>query len=315
MNIIDFHCDTLTMLKPEKESFEKNTRMVDLERLEKAGVRVQCCAAFVPTGMFPAESREQKSMDEFLRVQHVWQDVLDQYPDRLLPVRSREELERCFQEEKTGLLLTIEDGGVCGSNLENVQKVFDLGVRLITLTWNYENAFGFPNGKDGGLKPLGIEAVQEMNRLGILVDVSHLSDDGFWDVQKYSKKPFVASHSNARAVTGHPRNLTDEMIRAVAESGGIIGLNFAPDFLGEGGVSRVSDMARHVLHIREKGGSGVLALGSDFDGIGGTLEIGGPDQFVLLWEALRKARISETELEEMWYGNGARVLREVLPCR
>ncbi len=315
MNIIDFHCDTLTMLKPEKESFEKNTHMVDLERLEKAGVRVQCCAAFVPTGMFSAESREQKSMDEFLRVQHVWQDVLDQYPDRLLPVRSREELERCFQEEKTGLLLTIEDGGVCGSNLENVQKVFDLGVRLITLTWNYENAFGFPNGKDGGLKPLGIEAVQEMNRLGILVDVSHLSDDGFWDVQKYSKKPFVASHSNARAVTGHPRNLTDEMIRAVAESGGIIGLNFAPDFLGEGGVSRVSDMARHVLHIREKGGSGVLALGSDFDGIGGTLEIGGPDQFVLLWEALRKAGISETELEGMWYGNGARVLREVLPCR
>ena len=164
-------------------------------------------------------------------------------------------------------------------------------------------------------KPLGIEAVQEMNRLGILVDVSHLSDAGFWDVQKYSKKPFVASHSNARSVTGHPRNLTDEMIRAVAESGGIIGLNFAPDFLGEGGASRVSDMARHVLHIREKGGSGVLALGSDFDGIGGTLEIGGPDQFVLLWEALRKAGMSETELEGMWYGNGARVLREVLPCR
>ena len=116
-------------------------------------------------------------------------------------------------------------------------------------------------------------------------------------------------------MTGHPRNLTDEMIRAVAESGGIIGLNFAPDFLGEGGVSRVSDMVRHVLHIHEKGGSGVLALGSDFDGIGGTLEIGGPDQFVLLWEALRKAGMSETELEGMWYGNGARVLREVLPCR
>lgn len=315
MNIIDFHCDTLTMLKPEKESFEKNTHMVDLERLEKAGVRVQCCAAFVPTGSFPAESREQKSMEEFLRVQHVWQDVLEQYPDRLLPVRSGEKLDRCFQEEKTGLLLTIEDGGVCGSSLENVQKVFDLGVRLITLTWNYENAFGFPNGMEGGLKPLGIEAVQEMNRLGILVDVSHLSDDGFWDVQKYSKKPFVASHSNARAVIGHPRNLTDEMIRAVAESGGIIGLNFAPDFLGEGGVSRVSDMVRHVLYLREKGGSGVLALGSDFDGIRGTLEIGGPDQFVLLWEALRKAGISETELEGMWYGNGTRVLREVLPCR
>lgn len=313
MNIIDFHCDTLTMLKPEEESFEKNSHMVDLERLEQAGVRVQCCAAFVPTGMFPPEVRDQKSMEAFLRVQKVWKSVISQYPDRLLPVRSSEEMEQCFREKKTGLLLTIEDGGVCGQDLSNVQKVFDLGVRLITLTWNYENAFGIPNGNEGGLKPLGIEAVEEMNRLGILVDVSHLSDDGFWDVQKYSKRPFLASHSNARAVTGHQRNLTDDMIRAVAQAGGVIGLNFAPAFLGGEEESRVSDMVRHVLHIREKGGAEVLALGSDFDGIGGKLEIDGPDKFELLWEALRRAGLSETELEGMWHGNGERLLADVLP--
>ncbi len=315
MNTMDFHCDTLTMLKPEQESFEKNTHMVDLERLEKAEVRVQCCAAFVPTGRFSQEERDQKSMEEFLRIRSVWDSVLKQYPDRVLPVQYVEDMEQCFREKKTGLLLTIEDGGVCGAELSNVQKVFDLGVRLITLTWNYENAFAYPNGSQGGLKPLGIQAVEEMNRLGILVDVSHLSDDGFWDVRKYSKRPFLASHSNARAVTGHQRNLTDEMIRAIGEAGGIIGLNFAPGFLGEDEQSRVSDMVRHVLHLREKGGSEVLALGSDFDGIRGKLEIDGPDKFVLLWEALRKAGLSETELEGMWHGNGERILREVLPHR
>lgn len=312
MSIIDFHCDTLTMLKYTRDSFEKNNHMVDLERLEKGQVRVQCCAAFVPTGKFPAGERDARSMEEFLEIQKIWEQVLEQYPDRLLPVRTVEEMERCFREEKTGLLLTIEDGGVCGQELSNVRKVFDLGVRLITLTWNYENGFAYPNGSEGGLKPLGIEAVEEMNRLGILVDVSHLSDDGFWDVQKYSRRPFLASHSNARAVTGHQRNLTDEMVRAVAQSGGIIGLNFAPAFLGEDERSRVSDMVRHVLHIRALGGAEVLALGSDFDGIRGTLEIDGPDKFVLLWDALKKAGLSETELDKMWYGNGERILREVL---
>lgn len=314
MNIIDFHCDTLTMLRPE-ESFEKNQRMVDLERLEKAGVRVQCCAAFVPTGRFSESTRDRESMEEFLRIQGVWTRILQQYSGRLIPVCTKEDMEDCFRKEKTGLLLTIEDGGVCGKELANIQKVFDLGVRLITLTWNYENAFGYPNGSEGGLKHSGIEAVEEMNHLGILVDVSHLSDDGFWDVAEVCRGPFIASHSNAREITDHQRNLTDEMIRAVAESGGVIGLNFAPGFLGEGDVSRVSDMVRHVLHIRSKGGADVLALGSDFDGIRGTLEIPGPERLELLWEALYRAGLSEDELDKITYKNGMRVLGEVLPCR
>lgn len=314
MRVIDFHCDTLTMLRTG-ESFEKNSRMVDLERLEKAGVRVQCCAAFVPTGVYPEQVRDQKSMEEFLRIQGVWKKLLTQHRERLLPVCTVEDLERCFREEKTGLLLTIEDGGVCGSEQAGIQKVFEMGVRLITLTWNYENALGYPNGTEGGLKPFGFEAVEEMNRLGILVDVSHLSDQGFWDVAEICRGPFLASHSNAREITPHRRNLTDEMIRKIGESGGIIGLNFAPDFLGEDGVSRISDMVRHVLHIRNKGGADVLALGSDFDGIGGTLEIEGPDRLELLWDALRKAGISGLDLEKMQYRNGQRVLREVLPCR
>lgn len=314
MRVIDFHCDTLTMLRTG-ESFEKNSRMVDLERLEKAGVRVQCCAAFVPTGVYPEQVRDQKSMEEFLRIQGVWKKILTQHRERLLPVCTGEDLKRCFREEKTGLLLTVEDGGVCGSEQAGIQKVFEMGVRLITLTWNYENALGYPNGTEGGLKPFGFEAVEEMNRLGILVDVSHLSDQGFWDVAEVCRGPFLASHSNAREITPHRRNLTDEMIRKIGESGGIIGLNFAPDFLGEDGVSRISDMVRHVLHIRNKGGADVLALGSDFDGIGGTLEIQGPDRLELLWDALRKAGISGLDLEKMQYRNGQRVLREVLPCR
>lgn len=262
--------------------------------------------------MFPPEVRDQKSMEAFLRVQKVWKSVISRYPDRLLPVRSSEEMERCFREKRQDFADYRGRGRLRAGTVQRTEG-FDLGVRLITLTWNYENAFGIPNGNEGGLKPLGIEAVEEMNRLGILVDVSHLSDDGFWDVQKHSKRPFLASHSNARAVTGHQRNLTDDMIRAVAQAGGVIGLNFAPAFLGGEEESRVSDMVRHVLHIREKGGAEVLALGSDFDGIRGKLEIDGPDKFELLWEALCRAGLSETELEGMWHGNGERLLADVLP--
>src|SRR5699024_7042079 len=114
-----------------------------------------------------------------------------------------------------------------GTSLRRLHEFYDAGVRLITLTWNYENAAGYPNSRDSsvmrkGLKPFGKVLIEEMNDLGMIIDVSHLSDGGFWDVARRSKKPFIASHSNARAVTSHPRNLTDEMIRAIAEKGGVI---------------------------------------------------------------------------------------------
>ena len=153
----------------------------------------------------------------------------------------------------------------------------------------------------------------------MVIDVSHLSDGGFLNVAEFVKKtgmPFVASHSNARAITAHPRNLPDMYIRKLSEAGGVMGLNFASHFLSDtqppDGESRICDMVTHILHIRKIAGSEVLAIGSDFDGVESRMEIDSPAKMVMLYETLHQTGLSEDELEKIFYKNAQRVLTAVL---
>ena len=203
---------------------------------------------------------------------------------------------------------------------------------MMTLTWNHENELAYPNyvvyNSDGsctcnaeaskGLKEKGFEFIAEMERLGIVIDVSHLSDAGFRDIYDNTSKPFVASHSNARAMTPHVRNLTDDMIRAFGQRGCVTGLNYCGAFLnsdGRGGVdaaSRIEDMVRHVKYITNLGGIDVMALGSDFDGIGGKLELTDASYMPRLADALVKAGFSESDVEKIFYKNALRVFKECM---
>lgn len=215
-------------------------------------------------------------------------------------------------------MLTIEDGGVLGTDLNKLEQAYKDGVRLITLTWNGENGIGFPNSEKSeimnrGLKPFGYSCIERMNELGIAIDVSHLSDGGFWSVASKSKKPIIASHSNARSVTSHRRNLTDDMMKAIAKSGGIIGLNFCGSFLtDDGNISAVSDMAKHIFHIYNTAGEDVLALGSDFDGISGKLEIKTPSDTEKLFDYLLKEGMPQTATEKLAYKNALRYFKDTL---
>lgn len=314
---LDLHCDTLMKIAKTGDLDEKQT-MVTLRGLQQGGVALQCFADFVPTGMFPKPFRRALSGMVYNRLYQNYTAMMARHSDVLFPVLEASDLDQAGENGQIGVLLTIEDGGVLGADLKNVQKYYDMGVRLVTLTWNHPNAIGYPNSADPeimgrGLTDFGREVVREMERLGMVVDVSHVSDGVFRDVAETARKPFLASHSNSRAMCGHTRNMTDEMIRTLAEKGGVMGLNIGPEFLKEGSKdSRVEDMVRHVLHIRNVGGSDVLALGSDFDGIHGSLEVGGPQDWPKLEGALRKAGLTEDELDKMWWDNAARVLREVL---
>jgi len=223
----------------------------------------------------------------------------------------------------------VEEGAVCKGEIEKLHSLYDIGVRMLTLTWNYPNELGYPNLDSNrktdsytpdtkkGLTEKGREFVAEMERLGMIVDVSHLSDGGFWDVAESTSKPFVASHSNAREVCRHVRNLSDDMIRLLADRGGCMGLNFYADFLKEsleeslkpGGIE---DVVRHALHITNVGGIEVLGLGSDFDGIDTNAELPGVQSMGALWDALCKAGFRESELDKIFYGNVLRVYRQVL---
>ena len=213
-------------------------------------------------------------------------------------------------------ILTLEEGGVINGKMEYLEELYQQGIRLITLTWNYENCIGFPNSRDEklmqlGLKPFGIEVVNRMNELGMMIDVSHLSDGGFWDVIRHSKKPMVASHSNARTLCDHPRNLTDEMIKALAEQGGVAGVNFYPYFLHKSGKSTAEGIADHIWHMYQVGGEDVVAFGTDFDGFDeGELDIAHMGQMNRVYESVRKRGFTERQMEKLLNGNILRVMQE-----
>ena len=185
---------------------------------------------------------------------------------------------------------------------------------MLTLTWNYENSIGYPNVnfkyKDKGLKEKGIEIVNEMERVGIIPDCSHLSDGGFYDLSKICKKPFIATHSNARAIKNHPRNLTDDMIKILSNKGGVMGLNFCSDFVAEDDITKVSKIAKHAKHIKNVGGIDVVSIGSDFDGIENEVEIKDTSEMDKLYYGLKKEGFSDDDIEKVFYKNIIRVLKE-----
>ena len=191
-----------------------------------------------------------------------------------------------------------------------------MGIRIITLTWNYENKLGYPNAnyifKENGLTSLGKDILQEMEYLGIIPDASHLSDGGFYDLVKLCKKPFIASHSNSRAITNHPRNLTDEMIKLLSDKGGVMGMNFCSSFLGDEETSSIKEIIAHIKHIRNIAGIDVIALGSDFDGIDNEVEIQNCSEFYKLYDSLKKTGFTDNDVEKIFYKNVKRVFNDVL---
>ena len=316
MNLIDMHCDTVLKLYESNGSAKliKNDFHVDLEKLKKVHSKAQFFSLFIELSeIYKKEITPFNYCNELLRV---FKEEMEHNKNSIALVRSYKELEENFNSEKISAFLTREEGEVLEGNLDNLKFFYEQGVRLITLTWNFENSLGFPNCKEEfmnkGLKEKGIETVEAMNELGILVDTSHLSDGGFWDVIKHSKKPFVASHSNSRAITNHPRNLTDEMIKALANKGGIMGLNFCPGFLNKSWIGKIEYMVEHLKYIKNVGGIDVMAMGTDFDGIDGEVEISNIGEMDKLLYALEKGGFKEDEIEKIWHKNVERVIKEVL---
>ena len=301
--IIDLHSDTIYRIWKDGGNLIRNDYSIDKAKLEKGDVLFQCFALFVPM---------YENVPESKRALSPWQILLE-----LHSVFAEKTAEAGIDDKA---VLTTEEGASIEGDISRLQTLKDWGVRIFGLTWNYENELGYPNSHDKnvmgkGLKERGIEAVKECGRLGIAVDVSHLSDGGFWDVLRYAEGPVLATHSNARSIADVPRNLSDDSLRALADKGGVAGLNLCPAFLDvsfstddSNAMSRVSDAARHVMHIWKTAGEDILALGSDFDGIEGNLEISSPDRFYLLSDELERQGMPMSIIEKLFYRNAQRVL-------
>lgn len=318
MRLIDMHCDTLSLLMKDADAdLRKNQFCVDLQKMKKTGSMAQFFACFIHMSKIVGEDRFTKGFQNALEMIARGKKEFSENANQISLVTSYHELVKNVNAGKMSAFLTIEEGGIVENDMSRLEVLYEEGVRLMTLLWNGENCIGYPNSRDAevmkkGLKPFGIETLERMNELGVMIDVSHMSDGGFWDVLRYSRKPVVASHSNARALCPHPRNLTDEMIRALAEHGGVAGLNFYPYFVNESGKADIHDLIRHIEHMYDVGGEEFVAIGTDFDGFDdGESEIKNIGEMNCLYEALKKRKFNDSQIEKFWSGNAMRVMREV----
>ncbi|MBQ2959675.1 MAG: dipeptidase [Oscillospiraceae bacterium] len=318
MRIIDMHCDTLLVLRMTGRNLDEIDAHINVEKLRRGGAMLQCFAIFTPTGPEARIYRLSESPWEyFLNTAQLFENQLQRCSAELAPMRSMAELRRNMAEGKISAMLTLEDAVCIDGDISRVQTLYDKGVRMVTLTWNYENSLAYPNSPDPelhakGLKDFGIEAVSEMNRLGMIVDVSHLSEGGFYDVAHHSTKPFVASHSCARAVCEHSRSLTDKQLRTLADCGGVCGVNFYSAFLSpESEYSRNEEILLHMEHIVNKAGVESVALGSDFDGISCGLEMKDYAGMARLSELIAE-RFGADNADRILHGNALRVFGDVL---
>ena len=308
--MIDLHCDTIMQLldHPDSGDLYRNTWKIDIEKLQKAHSKVQDFALFINLG----ETNDPYGRYEEMR--NLCTSQIHLYGEHIQHVLSYQDVESVYKSGKIGALMSIEEGGVLGGDLDKLKQAYQDGVRLITLTWNYPNGLGEPHcgEQHKKLTPKGIEFVEAMQDLGIIVDCSHLNDVGTEQLGDILDVPFVASHSNAREVTAHTRNLPDNLIKLIANKGGVIGLNFAQAFLGTSPMSRIEDIVKHGLYLINKGGADVIALGTDFDGIKPNTEIKDASEMYRLYDAFKEAGLSVEQCEKLFWKNADRLLKEIL---
>jgi membrane dipeptidase len=265
MKIIDLHCDALLKLwyGDGKLSYESDEELdANKQRLIQGGVKVQCFAIFTPTNM-PAEQRFQCALDQ---IYYFHTEVLAKNPE-MKQIKDWSDFDN-LKDGEIGAMLTLEGVEPIGNDLKKLHLFYQLGVRAVGLTWNYANlaADGADETRNGGLSLFGKEIVNFHNEHKILTDVSHLCEGSFWDVVELAKYPF-ASHSNARAVCNHQRNLWDEQAKALFDKGGTLHLTYVTMFINQEGPATVADLVKHIDHFCSLGGVRYLGLGSDFDGI------------------------------------------------
>lgn len=266
MLIMDAHCDTLIDIAAGRRRLAERGKggHIDLPRMLDGGMAAQVFAIYVAPEYLPGAGARQA-----LRLVDTFYREIEENSGSLALAAKAGDVGRARAEGKIAAFLSIEGGEALDGSIELLRVFYRLGVRLMTLTWSRRNELGdgaYEEGTCGGLTQFGVEVVREMDKLGMVVDVSHLSQATFWSVMQVSTKPLIASHSSARALCEHGRNLSDEQARAIADKGGAIGVTFVGPFLGEGRQS-VQGVVDHIDHFAGIVGTDHIGLGSDFDGV------------------------------------------------
>ncbi|HHU76138.1 MAG TPA: membrane dipeptidase [Firmicutes bacterium] len=312
--VFDAHCDTVGYFTGEKGSYhflEINERAhVDLPRLKAGGVKAQVFALFIEPHFKPNEA-----LKRCLYLLDAYHRVVKECPQELATVGNYAQLHEMAGTDKIAAILLVEGGEVLQGNLEVLGRLNRLGIRGLGLTWNTENQISgaaMEGAASRGLTRFGREIVREMNRLGMIIDLAHISRRGFYDVLDVSRVPVIVSHANVAAICDHPRNLTDQQMRALRENNGVLGISFYPPFISH----QKADLARlldHFVHAADIMGVNHLGIGSDFDGIDVVLEELKDVSFLpRLISGLYRRGFNKKEVGKILFDNFLRVAEETL---
>jgi membrane dipeptidase len=318
--LIDTHNDVTSLTVRGFDIGRPNRKShTDIARLRLGGVGAVFFAVYVA----PAYAGKNQAAHRALEmIDTVRTDIVDRYPSDFVLARTAAEIEAAHRGGRIAALLGIEGGHAIENSLRVLRTLYLLGARYMTLTHSNTNDWADSSGdledpkvkRHNGLTPFGREVVAEMNRLGMIVDISHVSDETFRDVLETSKAPVFASHSSCRALCDHPRNMTDEMIRALAGKGGIIQINFYPDFIARRAFppASIDDVVAHIDHAVRVGGIDAVGIGSDFDGID-KVPVGLEDvsKFPNLTRALLAKGYTPEAIRKIYGGNTLRLMRQV----
>ena len=301
----------------------------DLVRLREGGVAAVFFAAYVSATYAPKQQAAHRALEVIDTIRH---DIVARHPEGFELALSAADIERAHKHGKVAALIGVEGGYAIENSLRLLRGYYALGARYMTLTHNAHTEWADSSGYLGrvegtphnGLTDFGREVVREMNRLGMIVDVSHISEKTFWDVMETSRAPVFASHSSCRALAGIPRNMTDEMIAAMAKTGGVIQINFGCEFLSQKSAdaalakrpvprATLADVVSHIDHVVKIAGVGAVGIGSDFDGVGCTPQgLDDVSKFPNLTRALLERGYSASDIRKIYGGNTLRLMRAVV---
>ncbi len=322
--VFDGHNDTILRIwQNDRSFFARNSEgHLDLPRAQDGGFAGGFFAVYIPNpeGM-PGSLELEYAQNLALTLLGKLYRLVEESDGKMRIVRTAAEIEACIAEGVLAVELHLEGAEPVDPDLDALEVYYAAGVRSIGITHSRENAFGhgvnfsFPSSPDmgPGLSDAGKQLVRRCNELGMVIDLSHLNEKGFWDVADISEDPLVATHSNVHAISPHPRNLTVEQLDAIRDSNGIVGLNFAVSFLrpdgGRDANTSVSLMADHIEYLADTVGVDRVALGSDYDGTTVPEAIGDAAGLPVLFDALTERGFSEEALEKIAWRNWVRVLR------
>lgn len=312
---IDSHTDTPLRFKGEYNIGNREKTQVCLPKMEEGLLDGQYLACWVKQGKCDAENTQKAVERVNFLIEGVYKQV-ENNKDRVEIARTSEDFKRIKSEGKKAFFLGVENAYGVGSSLKDIKRVQDLGVTYITLCHTKNNDYCDSSSDTvarwNGLSKFGKKAIKEMNRRGVMIDVSHASEKTFWDVIKHSKKPIIASHSSSRALYDHDRNLTDDQIRAVAKNGGVVQVCIVNEFLRKNKKDAcLDDFMNHLCHIIDVAGIDHVGIGTDFDGGGGVKGCRGDNDLIRITVKLIERGYSEEDIAKIWGGNFLRVMDEV----